>query len=159
VSPAKIQVRRPQNFDFVLILLICENVLYKLHADLSRSDIFKKNQTNCHPVEVHLILYQFQGHMTFFGYQFKKFASLWISSSWWSPTPWIIHNVWYTASFLYTVSSISCVTVVIFQSLKQRFRCACCSMTTRNNITYAQGSYGWMTESELSFQYPLVVTT
>jgi hypothetical protein len=67
---------KPQNFDFVFILLICETVLDELHADLSPSDIFKKNQTNCHPMKMHLIFYQFQGNMTVSGYQFTKFATV-----------------------------------------------------------------------------------
>ena len=71
------QVRmKPQNFDFMFIFPICETVLDEFHADLSPSDIFKKNQTNCHPVKVHLNFYQFQGHMTVSGYQFKKSATV-----------------------------------------------------------------------------------
>ena len=46
-----------KNYDSVFILPICETVLNNLHADLSPSDIFKKNHTNCDPVSMHLILY------------------------------------------------------------------------------------------------------
>jgi hypothetical protein len=69
-------------YDTVLLLLLCETVWKKLHADLLLSQIFGKNLMSCLSVNVQLIL----RHLIVLGYHFMNCCNCFqILNSWSSP--------------------------------------------------------------------------